>query len=495
MSPPNVLDTLDPCTPVVVGAAVATQWLDEPGAGDEAVELMAQATRAAADDAGVPALLPAVQRIAVPGGSWQYPDPGRYVAERIGATAATTSLVQTGIPQQSLFNDTYAAILDGTVDVGVIVGGEAARRAALARRAGVELHDTDQGAITPDDLQTAPDVFLTPIELAGGVNTPMAPFAIMDSALRHAEGLTVDEHRDEIARLYAGFNAVAGTYPHAAFPKPLDAEFIRDPSPENRPFAFPYNKWHCAQMNVDQAAAILVCSAEAARRAGVDPERVVVPVVSVVSTFSLPISLRRDPHRWPAMEVMGAAAAAHLGHPLSDIELAELYSWFPAAIRVQQRALGLPSNGVPTITGGEPFAGGPWNNFVLQATAAMIERVRAEPGAPGLVTTLSGLLNKGGLAVYTTAPEQPLLLADLVDEVAAATPQVDAVADHRGPATVLGYTVQYDGMTPATTTAFARTADGATCVASSADADLAERVTHEELVGVQVSVDGTTFTA
>ncbi len=494
MSPGNVLDTLDPRTPVVVGAAVATQWLDEPGAGDEAIELMATAARGTADDAGVSGLLTAVERVAVPGGSWQYPDPGRYVAECIGATAAATSLVQTGIPQQSLFNDTYAAILDGTIDVGLIVGGEAARRSTLARRAGVELDDTDQGDITPDDLQTAPDVFMTPIELAGGVNTPMAPFAIMDSALRHVEGLTIDEHRDEIARLYAGFNAVAGTYEHAAFPKPLDAAFIRDPSPDNRPFAFPYNKWHCAQMNVDQAAAILVCSAEAARRFGVDPERIVVPVVSLVSTFSLPISLRRDPHRWPAMEVMGAATEAHLGHPLTDIELSELYSCFPAAIRVQQRALRLPSDGVPTITGGEPFAGGPWNNFVLQATAAMVERLRDEPGAPGLVTTLSGLLNKGGVAVYTTAPEQPLLLADLVDDVAAATPTVEAVADHHGPATVLGYTVQYDGMTPATTTAFARTPEGSTCVASSSDPDLAERVTHEELVGVEVGVAGTTFT-
>jgi len=57
----------------------------------------------------------------------------------------------------------------------------------------------------------------------------------------------------------------------------------------------------------------------------------------------VPVSQRRDLHRWPAMEVLGRAAEAHLGHALAEIELAEVYSCFPAAVRVQQRALRLPS--------------------------------------------------------------------------------------------------------------------------------------------------------
>ena len=104
------------------------------------------------------------------------------------------------------------------------------------------------------------------------------------------------------------------------------------------------------------------------------------------------------------MEVLGRAAAEHLGAPLASLDHVEVYSCFPAAVRVQQRALGLPVDGVPTITGGEPFAGGPWNNFVLQATVAMVELLRAHPGARGMVTTVSGFLNKPGLAVYSTEP-------------------------------------------------------------------------------------------
>ena len=485
---------LDPRIPVVVGVGVASQHLDEPGAGVEALELMTRAARTAGDDSGAPAILREVQRVAVPHGSWQYADPGRLIAERIGAPNAQTVLVGTGIPQQTLLNDAYASILDGTLDVALVVGGEAARRRAIAGRAGVPVVDTAQDGVTPDVVQLPTGEIMSRIEIDGGVSSAMAPFALIDSTLRHAEGRTLDEQRDEIARLWAGFNDVARRFPHAAFPEPRDAAFIREPSEKNRPFAFPYNKWHCAQMNVDQAAAILVCSLDAARRAGVAPEHVVFPLVALESSFSLPISRRRDMHRWPSMEVLGRAAEAHLGYELSTIELVEVYSCFPAAVRVAQRALRLPVDGVPTITGGETFAGGPWNNFVLQATAAMIERVRVERDAPGVVSTLSGLLNKPGLAVYSTQPEpQPMLLGDLGDDAARATPTVEAIANHHGPARIAAYTVMYEQLEPVKTTVIADTPDGQRCVASCTDADLARRGTREELIGTAVDVDGTTF--
>lgn len=485
---------LDPRTPVIVGVGVASQQLDDPGSGLEALELMIAAARTAGADSGAPGILRAVQRVAVPHGSWQYSDPGRIIAQRIGAASAQTVLVGTGIPQQTLFNDAYAAIRDGRLDVALIVGGEAARRAAIARRAGVPVVDTVQDGATPDDLQLPTDEIITQIEMDAGVSTPMQPFALIDSALRYAEGRSLEEHRDEIARLYAGFNAVASRFPHAAFPEPRDAAFLREPSAANRPFAFPYNKWHCAQMNVDQAAALLVCSVDAAGRLGVDPDRMVFPLVALESSFSLPVPKRRDLHRWPSMEVLGQAAAAHLGHALSAIPLVELYSCFPAAVRVQQRALRLPVDGVPTITGGEAFAGGPWNNFVLQTTAAMVERLRVQRDATGLVSSLSGLVNKPGLAVYATRPEPiPLLLGDLADEAEQATPRVELISGYRGPARVAAYTVTHQQVEPTRCTIIADTPAGTRCMASCDDAALARRATREELIGISVGIDGNRF--
>ena len=481
---------------MIAGAGAASQSVDEPGGGLEALELMLAATRAAAEDTRAPGVLRRIERIAVAHGTWEYSDPGRLIAERIGASGARTALVGTGIPQQTLLDQAYAAIRDGALDVALIVGGEAARRAAIARRRGVALTDTVQEGVAPDELQLPTDEIVSQVEIAGGMSSAMQPFALIDSALRHAEGRTLDQHRDEIARLWAGFSSAASRFSHAAFPEPRDAAFIREPSPSNRPIAFPYNKWHCAQMNVDQAAALLVMSLDAANRLGVDPDRVVFPVVALESSFSLPLPYRRDLHRWPAMEVLGQAAEAHLGHPLSAIELVELYSCFPAAVRVQQRALGLPTDGVPTITGGEPFAGGPWNNFVFQATVAMIERLRAERDPKGLVSTVSGIINKPGLAVYAMEPHPAgLLLGDLGARAERATPRVDAILGYRGPARVAAYTVTYDDMEPAKCTIIGDTPSGQRCMATSDDAALARRATLEELIGCPVVVDGSCFTA
>jgi acetyl-CoA C-acetyltransferase len=485
---------LDPRTPVVVGVGVASQRLDEPGAGVEALELMITAAANAGADSGAAGILREVQRVAVPHGTWAYTDPGRVIATRIGAPRAKSVLVQAGIPQQTLLNDAHAAIRDGTLDVALVVGGEATRRATLARRADVTVVDAVQET-TPDEFRVPTGEIITRIEIEGGIASVMAPYALIDSALRHVEGRTLDEHRDDIARLWAGYNAVAGQFAHAAFPEPRDAAFLREPSEQNRPYAFPYNKWHCAQMNVDQAAAILVCSLDAAIRHGVEPDQIVFPRVALESSFMLPISKRREIHRWPGMEVLGQAAAAHLGHPLSDIELVEIYSCFPAAVRVQQRALGLPVDGVPTITGGESFAGGPVNNFVLQVTAAMVERLRVERDALGLVSTVSGILNKPGLAVYAAEPgDTPLLLADLATPAEAATAAVEPVAGYQGPAQVAACTVGYDGMEPATCTVIADTPDAKRCVATADDTELARRATVEELIGTAIEVDGTHFT-
>ncbi len=146
MQPMSMNDAVDPRTPVIAGVGVASQHLDEPGAGVEALELMVTAAQAAGDDSGAgAAVLRAVERIAVPGGTWHYRDPGRLVGARIGAPEARTVLVPPGTPQQTLLDDALRSVRDGELDVALVVGGEAARRAVMARRAGVEITDTVAG--------------------------------------------------------------------------------------------------------------------------------------------------------------------------------------------------------------------------------------------------------------------------------------------------------------------------------------------------------------
>lgn len=481
---------LDPRTPVLVGIGTAS--------GDvEAVELMALATEAALTDSGGRGLASGIDRVAVPQGSWAYPDPARLVADRIGAREAETRLVELGIPQQSLINEALAAILSGRSDVAVVVGGDAKRWVRDCERAGLAPIETSQTGVVPDVLRQRSGPLLEPVEVAHQLWNPVQQYAMIDNALRAAEGQSIAEHRSEVAGLWARMNAVAATNPEAAFPARMDAEQIATATAANRALAFPYNKWHSTQWTVNQAAALVLCSVEAARRFGVPADRWVFPLVGLESSHAVSVLCRKQIHAWPAMEVLAGSAAARLGRTVAEVEVVELYSCFPSAVRVQQRTLGMPTDGTPTVTGGMAFAGGPYNNAVLQSLAAVVPRLRAAPDQLGAVTTVSGLLTKPGLGVWSASPDgRPPLLADLAFEVAAATDVVEAVETldgYSGRGVVAAYTVTYDGGTPAKVVAVCDTADGRRCVSISEDVGLAARACEVELVGTPVDLGSGTF--
>lgn len=481
-------DRMDPRTPVLVGVGVASD-------DAEATDLMSWALHDAAWDAGAPEILDAIDRIAVPQGSWTYSDPGRLVADAVGAKQAQTHLVELGIPQQSLINEALSAILDGSADVSVVVGGEAKR---WSQNPGAV--ETPQPGVVPDVTRRRPAAIVEPVEGAAGLWQAVRQYAMIENALRAADGQTIDAHRREISELWARFNLVARSNPSALFPEPMTAEAIDLSTPDNRPLAFPYNKWHSTQWTVNQAAALLLCSAGTAHRFGISSDRWIFPLVGIESSQAVSLLRRERPHTWPAMGVLGRAASARIGRPVADAEVMEAYSCFPAAVRVTQRELGLDLSGTPTITGGMAFAGGPFNNFGLQSTAAVVAALRERPEAMGVVTTVSGLLTKPGLGVWSTAHDgRPPLLGDLAAEAEEATGVVEVVETldgYGGDATVVTYTVIAEGedpMQPATTVVLCDTADGRRCVAVAHDPELALHATTHELIGSRVSVEAGSF--
>jgi acetyl-CoA C-acetyltransferase len=486
--------SLDPRTPVLVGVGTASD-------DAEATELMTRALQAAASDAGAPHIVEAIDRVAVPQGSWGYPDPARLVADGVGATEARTHLVELGIPQQSLINEALSAILDGASEVAAVVGGEAKRWARAP-----DAVETGQPGAAPDVIRRRPGTLLEPVEVATRLWDPVQQYAMIDNALRAADGLSIEAHRDEVAELWSRFNRVARGNPQAAFPQPMTAEEIARPSPDNRPLAFPYNKWHSTQWTVNQAAGLLFCSAQAARRFGISPDRWIFPRVGIESSQALSLLRRERPDTWPAMGVLGRAAAARIGRPVAEAELIEVYSCFPAAVRVQQRELGLDPLGTPTLTGGMAFAGGPFNNFVFQATAAMAGALRADPGSLGVVTTVSGLLTKPGLGAWSASPDgQGPLLGDLGAEAARVTGSVEVIEtleEYTGPATVVTYTVTPGSSgavagTPALpwsrTVVVADADDGRRGVAISDDPEVAAQAVSGELIGRSGAVKAGAF--
>lgn len=483
--------SVGPRWPVLVGAAALNQRFGEPGGGLNTLELTVEAVRQAVADAGGTGLAARVGRVYATEGLTKLRNPPGAVAEALAATSARTVLAVPGISQQAMINAALSAIVSGACDAAVLCGGETRHRDDTARRAGVELDPPEEpGEDTPDETWRPEPGFMARAEVAAGLVHPVRQYAMIDNSRRAARGWTIDEHSRDIAALWSQFSAVSASNPGAAFGGRRTLEELREPAAGNQPLAFPYNKWHASQWSVDQASALVFASAEAAAACGVPRDRWVFPTVSLESSHALSLSQRRHMHRWPAMGVLGAAAAARLGHPLSQIALQELYSCFPAAVRVQQAELGLSAASAPTITGGMTFAGGPLNNFVLHSTAVMAHRVRHDATA-GFVTGVSGLLTKPGITVYASAPDpRGPLVADLADEAAAAT-AAQALADEpAGPGKVATYTVIYDRFDPATVIAVVDLDESkGRAVAAASDPVIALEATRSELIGAPCHVE------
>jgi acetyl-CoA C-acetyltransferase len=446
-------------------------------------------------DASELKLLGSIERIVFTQGSWRLTDPGRTVARRIGAGDARTVLAEVGVSQQEVINYALASVGAGECRAVVVVGAEAR---AWERQGGAEVDDE---VAAPDDVLRRPPEFIAPIEVAAGLVWPVIQqYALIENALAAAEGLSNETQRAQIAELWSRFNEVATRNPDAAFGARRSASDIATPGPGNRPLAYPYNLRHSTQWTVDQSSALLICSVELATRLGVPRSRWLFPHVALHCSEAVTLTARKRLHAWPAMAVLGHAAESHLGVALRDMQLAEVYSCFPAAVRVQQRELGLDPSGTPTLTGGMAFSGGPFNHYVLQSLVTLGRRLRDEPDQLGLVTTVSGMLSKPGLAVWSASPPpQPALLADLAIEARAATdvlPVVDDAPTNETSATVASFTVTYggaEGFEPVRTAIVADLPDGVRTAATCEDALTARLAAAEGLTGRTVMVKDTTF--
>ncbi len=270
----------------------------------------------------------------------------------------------------------------------------------------------------------------------------------------------------------------------------MSATEIATPGPHNRPLATPYLKWHNSQWNVDQAACLVLCSADTARSAGVPTERWVFPHALAHSDHMVPVSARPAMHRSPGFRLAGAAALAAAGIGIDDVAHVDLYSCFPIAVRTQALELGLGPDRELTVTGGMTFAGGPLNNYVLQSTAAMAGVLRSDPSSIGLVTAISAMITKQGVTLWSCRPPaRPLEVTDVSAQVAAETRPVVVGAGVAGPASVESYTVVHDAAgSPERAVVVAGAADGTRSVAVSAST--AAVMTAGEWGGRAIELDG-----
>jgi acetyl-CoA C-acetyltransferase len=470
--PPGM--ALHPRTPVVVGVGQVTLHPDpgtDPAERPEPVELMARALRAAAEDAagaapGGPAtagdaLIRRADsiRVVVPLG-WRSVNPALLVAAKLGfdADSMPPELMLTAIggnAPQALMHDACRSISRGDLGVVLVTGAEAMHTRAAARRdpakPGVNWSSQPAEGTPPPTPFGTERQGSTDLEISRGVILPIHAYPLFENALRAANGWTLAEHRARIGSLWSRFSQVAASNPDAWIPRAFRPEEITEPSPDNRMVSFPYTKLCTANLQVDQGAAYIVCSVEAARAAGVPEERWVFPLAGADAHDHWFISHRPELHRSPAIRLAAGAAFELAGVGPDDLGPIDLYSCFPCVVQMAAREIGLPLNDPDrplTLTGGLTFGGGPGNNYTSHGIAQLVGALRAEPGSVGLATGLGWYATKHSVGLYGSRPpahegRKEFAWRDVQPEVDV-LPQCTVDSAATGPVRVETYTVAFN---------------------------------------------------
>ena len=471
--------------PVLVGIAQLEQRDADPvtGTGKEPLDLMVDAVRSAAEDAGAPGILAAADAVRVTRGMWPYENPGKAVAEAVGCPQAQTGVsMWGGDAVQLMLTESALDIQSGALQIVVLVGAECGRTQAKARRAGIDLQWRAAPG-SPDRTFGEELKMRTRAEAVRGVSQPIQMYPIFENAIRHARGETLDGHIRRVSELWAGFSRVAAGNPHAWIREPATAEEIRTPSDFNRPVSFPYPKLMNSNSNVDQAAALILCSTAVARRLGIPEDKWVYPWVATAAHDTYAVSNRDNLHSSPGIRIAGGLALELAGIDVKDIAHVDLYSCFPSAVQVAAAELGVGEERPLTVTGGLTFGGGPLNNYVMHAIARMAEVLREGSGDIGLVSSNGGFITKHAFGVYSTAPPTNPFRYDVPQDRVDATPVREAAPVFEGPVEIESYTVMYGSDGPSAALAACLLDDGRRAWGNTDDPEVMHAMVNEEFCG------------
>ena len=499
---------MNPRTPILVGVGQFTERIDDAGyRGMSSVELATAAASAALADTGADpaAIASAVDTVlgirqfeisgrgmAQLGCSTNYP---RSVAQRIGATPARAVLEPIGGqgPQHAI-TEFAAAIAAGTADVVMVFGSENGSTLRSFAKAG------DTGTDKPDHAESVEgqledrgygyEGLFNDYTVAHGLVGAPAQYGLLENARRGRVGLSRTDYLRAMAELFAPFTMVAANNPYASSPVVRTVDEICTVNADNRMICDPYPRLLVARDQVNQGAAVVLMSIDAARRLGV-PEQNWVYLRGHADVVDQPL-LDRDDLSYNSASILAVEEAlAVAGVGIGDIATFDLYSCFPVPVFNFCDGMKLATDDPRglTLTGGLPYFGGPGNSYSLHGIAETVGEMRSKPGAFGLVAANGGIMSKYSVGVYSTEPAEWKAdgSARLRESVAArhAVP----IAEHPdGAATIETYTVRYDWPTRTGIIIGRLDSDNRRFMALTDDPDLLEVLTDGEPLGAGIRV-------
>jgi len=405
--------------PIIVGVG---QVVDHWDGADESfapspISLVTQAIDRACEDAGIGADKSAIETLAVIrsfADSLHRPfDPfgkPKHLPATITKAAGLTpdKIIYSsagGEQPQALVNELSEAIFKGEIKVAMIAGSEALAALKTALKSKIKLDWSSEEDAEIDDRGKKTD-FISAYEIANGMGLPPQTYAAMEQALRARLKMSKAEYLGYMAQICEGLSKTASENPYAQFPQVMGADFLSTPSKKNFPVCDPYLKWHVAQDSVNQGSALILTSVGHARDLGIDPDKWIY-LHGYSDVKDKLISERPDLSKSKAVELAlyGAIESANISQ--GDIAYRDIYSCFPMVVHLAAEALELdPTQAVMSVTGGLPFFGGAGNNYSTHAIACMVEVLRADREAYGLILANGGFISKESAGIYSAkAPE------------------------------------------------------------------------------------------
>lgn len=482
--------TIPDNTPILVGVGAIQQKENDLDKTKEPIALMIDAVNAALSDTQRAEIAADIELITVPKGMWSYTDPAALIAEAIKAKNCTSEFADFGILQQSNLAHACQRISSGELEVAMVVGGEAKYRQLQGHKIGIEVSETPQTDAVPDRFLKPQAELWSEIESNTGLGMPVGYYALIESAICNARGLSMDEHRDNIAKQYARLSEIGAANPDGWADSATDAETIRNGVGKNKMLAFPYTKLHNSQWNVDQACALLFCSVAKARALGIPESQWIFPLASTESNQIINVSQRPELGRSQAAKLAGQRALDLADLSIDDVDFIELYSCFPAAINLVCDALNIPADRDVSVTGAMPFGGGPLNNFILQATVKLVKKLREKPGSIAFSSCVSGMFTKQGFGIWSSAPyHKAFAFDDVTEELSATEKAVELVAPTKGDIDIVAVTVLYEGENAKRLVAVCQYPDGKRTVSYSEEAAAIDKALASNLVGARATID------
>ncbi|WP_454791859.1 acetyl-CoA acetyltransferase [Mycolicibacterium lutetiense] len=495
---------VDPRTPVIVGVGQFTERIDLDGyRGMSSVELATEAAKAALHDCGADSAAVA-QAIDTVAGTRQFEISGpqtptlgvsnnypRSVARNVGAEPARAILeVIGGQSPQHLVTEFSAAIAAGDAEVVLLFGSEntSTLRHFSKRDDKPDHSEAVEGQL--EDRGFGYDGIFDEYTIKHGLIGAPVQYGLLENARRARQGLSVSDYRTQMAELFAPFSKVAEKNPYSSAPVERSVDELATVTESNRMICDPYPRMMVARDQVNQGAAVLLMSVEAARKLGV-PEEKWVYLRGHADMKEIKLLERAELGYSEAAVIAVNEALRVAGITLDDIAAFDLYSCFPFPVFNICDGTGLAPDDERglTLTGGLPFFGGPGNNYSMHGIAEAVNEMRDKPGQFALVGGNGGIASKYSVGIYSTEPADWAAdgSATLQDEFNAQE-RVLITEKAAGPATIETYTVRYD-WTPRTGIIIGRLdSDGSRFLATTTDEALVALLTDGEPLGASIVV-------